>query len=565
MKKLLIKTVLNSLDAFGDFKLKEESLIPLIETPPSEELGDYAFPCFVLSQNLKKPANQIAKELANKIILPAEFERIEIKGPYINFFINKIKFSQQILSNVNKKYGRGNYKIGKILVEFPSPNTNKPLHMGHLRNMAIGESVARILESNGNKIIRANLNNDRGVHICKSMLAYQKWGENKTPKQTGQKSDHFVGDFYVMFNEKSKLDPNLENENQELLRKWEANDKQTIKVWKKMRKWALSGFKDTYKLFGIKHNIEHSESEIYKKGKDIILEGLKNGIFQKKNDGAIVADLSQEKLGEKILLRADGTSIYITQDIYLAILRSKKYNLDGSIYVVGNEQIFHFQVLFALLKKLGFKSANNLRHLAYGMIRLPEGKMKSREGTVVDADDLIKKIKDLTKQELINRHNLKDKELNFRSLKIALSAIKYSLLKSDILKDMTFNPKDSVNLNGDTGPYLLYAHARAASLIKKVEAKPKKADTKGLTEPEFKLVKKISDFPTIVTKSAQEYNPTIVAHYAYELAQLFNGFYHACPVLNSDNEKFRLQLVKAFKITLKNALNLLGIDTIEEM
>lgn len=564
MEKLIAKIILNSLEDGKDFEINEDSIVSLIEIPPSENLGDYSFPCFVLSQKLKKSANQIAQELINKIKLPTEFEKIEIKGPYINFFINKKAFSQKVLSKINKNYGRGNYKLGKILVEFPSPNTNKPLHLGHLRNMAIGESVARILECTGNKIIRANLNNDRGIHICKSMLAYQKWGENKTPKQVGKKSDHFIGDFYVLYNEKLKLDPNLENENQELLRKWEANDRQTIKLWKQMQSWALDGFKQTYKLFGIKHNIEHFESEIYKKGKEIILNGLESGIFQKKDDGAIVADLSEEKLGEKVLLRADGTSIYITQDIYLAMLRNKKYHLNGAVYVVGNEQIFHFQVLFALLKKLGFKSAGNLKHLAYGMIRLPEGKMKSREGTVVDGDDIIEKVKELVKQELVSRHNLKKKELESRSLKIALSAIKYALLKSDITKGMVFDPKEAINLNGDTGPYLLYAYARAMSLIKKAKVL-KNNNPKELTESESKLIKKIHNFPVVISKASQEYNPTFVAHYAYELAQLFNGFYHACPVIGSENEKFRLQLVKSFGITLKNALNLLGIETVEEM
>lgn len=564
MEKLIAKTILDSLADFKSPDLDENAIASLIEISPMEQFGDYSFPCFVLSQKLKKPANQIAEELTKEIKLPAEFEKMEIKGPYINFFINKLEFTKRVLNVVDKKYGKGNYKIGKILIEFPSPNTNKPLHLGHLMNMAIGESVARTLEFNGNKVVRANLNNDRGIHICKSMLAYQKWGENKTPKQTGKKSDHFVGDFYVMFNQKVQLVPSLETENQELLRKWEANDHETIKLWKKMRAWALNGFKQTYKLFGIKHDVEHSESVIYKKGKNIILEGLRKGIFKKNKDGAIVADLSKENLGEKVLLRADGTSIYITQDIYLAMLRDKKYHLAGAIYVVGNEQIFHFQVLFALLKKLGFKSANNLRHLAYGMIRLPEGKMKSREGTIVDADDIIEKVKGLAKQEVASRHNLKKKELESRSLQIALSAIKYALLKSDIMKGMTFNPKEAINLNGDTGPYLLYSYARALSLIKKAKG-VKKNEINEIAGEEFKLIKKISNFPQIAVKASQEYNPAIIAHYAFELAQLFNEFYNSCPVIGSKKEGLRLKLVKSFSLVLKNALHLLGIETIEEM
>ncbi len=559
MKQLIIKLLKKSVP------LDEKEIYNLIEIPPSTELGDYAFPCFVLSKKLKKSPTQIAQDLEQKIELPKEIEKIETKGPYLNFFTNKKIFAEKTVKEILDKkenYGKTNILNKKrIMIEFPSPNTNKPLHLGHLRNMSIGESISRLMEFNGAKVIRANLNNDRGIHISKSMLAYQKFGKNKKPNK---KPDHFVGDFYVLFNEKSKKNKRLEKEAQELLQKWENGDKKTIALWKKMNKWALEGFEETYKKFGIKLDKNYYESEIYKKGKEIVYEGLKKGIFKKRKDNAIIINLGKE-LGEKVLLRADETSVYITQDLYLAKLKFKN-NLDYSIYITGNEQDYHFAVLFSIIKKLGWGFADKLKHISYGMVFLPEGKMKSREGTVVDADDIIERVRLLVEQELKKREKLSKKELESRSLKIALAAIKYFLLKTDIKKNMIFNPKESINFEGDTGVYLQYSYARASSILRKAKIKPKKKfKITELKPKEIELVKKLSEFPEIVLKSYSDFNPSHIANYSYQLAKIFNEFYHKCPVINSKQEDFRIALVQSFRFVLKNSMKLLGIDVINEM
>jgi arginyl-tRNA synthetase len=505
-----------------------------IETPPNSELGDYAFPCFFLSRVLKEPPNEIAvflrKNIGNE---PLSFEEIQTSGPYLNFFIDRVAFAQKVISQIKKE--KNNYgktapeKKINTMVEFPSPNTNKPLHLGHLRNMAIGESISRLLSFNGEKVIRANLNNDRGIHICQSMAAYQKYGKNLTPSKAGKKPDHFVGDYYVMFNEKSKKNEELEIFSHRLLQKWEQGDKEVLALWEKMNKWAFEGFQETYKKFQISHDVEFFESKIYKKGKEIVLDGLKKGIFIERPDKAVIADLKNEGLGEKVLLRIDGTSVYITQDLYLAKLKFEKYNLDKSIYVVANEQNYHFEVLFTLLKKLGFEK--EMIHLSYGMVELPEGRMKSREGTVVDADDIIEKVQNLVKKELSSRANLSEKELEKRSLKIALAAIKYILLKSDIKKNMVFNPKDSINFEGDTGPYLLYSYARATSILKKIKTQLKPFTPEKLEKSEVDLSKKLSDFKEVVLKAYTNLNPSLITNYSFQLAKIFNEFYHNCPVI----------------------------------
>ncbi len=567
MKELISKLLKKALAEIG-IKLKEEEIQEHLEIPPSSELGDYAFPCFSLKERLKENPSKIALEIKKKISSSENIESVETNGPYINFFLNKEKIAQSLIKEILDKkedYGRLKSNKERIMVEFPSPNTNKPLHLGHLRNMSIGESISRILEFYGGNVIRANLNNDRGIHICKSMAAYKFYGKNRSPNSK-IKSDHFVGDFYVLFNKKEKTDKKMVSESQTMLQKWEAGDAKTLELWKKMNKWALEGFKETYKKFGVHHDKEYFESDIYKNGREIILEGLKKGIFRKNSEGAVIADLKKEKLGEKVLLRADTTSVYITQDIYLAKLKFDKFKLKKSIYVVGNEQEYHFNVLFAILKKLGF-NYGGLKHLSYGMVELPEGRMKSREGTIVDADDLIEEVQNLVKKELNSRHKLPKKEFESRSLKIAISAIKYLLLKVDIKKNMIFNPKESINFEGDTGPYILYSYARAGSIIKKAGKKFKKQFTieRELEKTEFELIKKLLQFKDIVLNAYHNMNPSVIANYSYHLAQLFNEFYHSCPVINSENESFRLSLVNSFRQVLKNSLYLLGIETAEEM
>ena len=567
MKEVIVSLIKKSLKK-KSIDISEEKIAKTIEIPPSSEMGDYALPCFFLAEIMEEEPHEIAIELRELMgNPPGGMEDIQTRGPYINFFLDRKTLGVNLIKEINSKkdnFGKSKRAGKKTMIEFPSPNTNKPLHLGHLRNMAIGESLSRIFEFNGERVIRANLNNDRGIHICKSMAAYKLYGKGKNPKSEKKKSDHFVGDYYVMFNKKEKENQKLELESHRMLQKWEAGDKETLKIWEKMNKWALDGFEKTYKKFGIKHNVEFFESKIYEKGKEIILEGLKKGIFKKKKDGAIAINLKKEKLGEKILLRLDGTSVYITQDIYLAKLKQEKYKLDKSIYVVANEQKYHFDVLFTLLEKLGFKS-EGLKHLSYGMVNLPDGKMKSREGTVVDADDLIEKVQDLIKKELESRYKLTPKQSEERSLTIALAAIKYLLLKIDIKKDMVFNPKESINFEGDTGSYILYSYARASSILRKIKNKKSNSPLEYLEEKEIALIKKLSDFENIALNAYKNTNPSLIANYSYQLAQIFNEFYHSCPVLNSDKESFRIELVKAFRQVLKNSLYLIGIDTLEEM
>jgi len=569
MKDVIVKTILKAVkEEDAKLKISEKEIEQLIEIPPTHDLGDYAFPCFSLAKIMKESPNIIAINLrTNMGKIPEGITDIQTQGPYINFFINRKTLALELIERISREkeiFAKPQKTKITSMVEFPSPNTNKPLHLGHLRNMSIGESVSRILEFNGEKVIRANLNNDRGIHICKSMTAYEKYGKKKTPNSSKKKPDHFVGDYYVMFNEKSKTNKKLEIAAHRMLQKYEQGNKEIIKLWKKMNKWALDGFEETYEKFQIKHDVTFYESDIYEKGKEIVMKGLKEGIFEKRKDRAVIANLKKEKLGEKVLLRIDGTSVYVTQDLYLAKLKFEKYKLDKSIYVVGNEQNYHFDVLFTLLKKLGFEK--EMHHLSYGMVNLPQGKMKSREGTVVDADDLIEKIQELVKKELEKREKLSKKELEKRSLIIALASIKYMLLKVDAKKEMTFNPKKSINFEGDTGPYILYSYARASSILKKI-SKPfaKKEYFEKLHEKEIALIKKLNDYSDVVKKTYKTLNPSLIANYSYHLAQTFNEFYHACPVKNSENETFRLDLVKSFRQILKNSLNLLGIETLEKM
>lgn len=547
----------------------EEEISKILEVPPSHEMGDFAFPCFVIAKKLKDNPYDLAVLLRGKIGKPnMHFSDIQVKGPYVNFFVNRLVLAESVIKKIlNEKKNFGVEKVSKkenIMIEFPSPNTNKPLHLGHLLNMSIGESVSRILESRGNKVIRANLNNDRGIHICKSMLAYQKWGKEKKPSK-GLKSDHLVGDFYVMFSKKAKKNANLEREAHEMLRKWEAGDKSIRELWKIMNKWALDGFKKTYETFGIKHNKEYFEHLLYDKGKDLVTRGVDMGIFEKNEDGSVKIDLKKKKLGEKYLLRADGTTLYMTQDLYLAQKKFEECKLDQSIYVVANEQNYHFDVLFYILELLGFKQ--KLKHLSYGMVNLPEGRMKSREGTVVDADDLIEEIKNLARKELLKRGKLSKKELERRSLIISLAAIKYMLLKIDIKRNRVFNPKQSIAFEGDTGPYLLYSYARASSIFRKSGLGVKKGFklNSTLEDKEVELVKKLKEWSIVVDRAYREMNPSLIANYAYALAQNFNEFYHTCPVMNSEKQDFRLALVESFRIVLETSLGLLGIDVLEEM
>jgi len=551
----------------------------LIEVPPDTKLGDYAFPCFVLSKKLKKAPPQIAEYLADKIQPDDMISSVKNVGPYLNFFVNKAKLASTTLVRIQKEgvdYGKASVGSGKtVLIEYPGPNTNKPLHLGHVRNMALGQSMSKILGSQGFDVKRVNINNDRGVHICKSMLAYQKWGEGKTPESEDRKSDHFVGDYYVMFAQKAKEDDSLEEEAKAMLAKWEAGDKEIRALWKQMNDWAFSGFKDTYSRFGMEDfDKEYYESETYEGGKKTVAEGLKKGLFQKKDDGAAYIDLSAEGLGEKILLRSDGTSVYVTQDLYTAQLRHNDFSFDKMIYVVATEQNYHFKVLFTLLKKLGYAWAEGCHHFAYGMVHLPEGKMKSREGTVVDADDLMLDMQELAKKEIVKRHpDIEVQRADDRGHMIGLGAIKFYLLKTDAIKDITFNKEESLSFDGDSGPYLQYTHARACSILRKA------ADSGMMvsTEVEFgalshdsekEVIGLLTEFPLKVQEAAENYRPHMIAQHLLALGRAFNEFYHACSCINEENEDkraARLLLIDCVRQVLDNGLELLDVLAPEEM
>ena len=547
--------------------LKKEDVESLLEVPPSDDLGDYSFPCFSLAKKLKKNPIAIADDLIKKIKknLPKEISNVDFNGAYVNFFINKKILAESVLKKVRRKdFGKLKLDKKRIGIEYPSPNTNKALHVGHLRNMAIGGAITNMVENAGNKTFHLNLFNDRGILISKSMIGYERFAKGKSPKSEGIKGDKFVGDLYIRFSKESAKKIELENDAKDKLKLWEEGDLETRKLWKKMNSWAYGGIQKTFDKFGLaKIDKSYYESEIYKNGRKIIEEGLKKGLFGKKG-GAVVINLEKENLGEKILLRSDGTSVYITQDLFLAEQKVKDFNLDSSYYVVGCDQDYHFKVLFSILDKLGLKK--DWRHLSYGMVSLPSGKMKSREGTAVSADELIDETSAIAKKGIIERASkkLNEKELDERALKISLAAIKYNLLKVAISKGIVFNPKEALAFEGDTGPYLLYSYARASSIIRKVKNK-KLVKIVELNDSEIKLLKKIDSFSEVVKRAYENLAPNLIANYSFELAQIFNEFYHACPVLGSVEEGFRLRLVDVFRIVLKKSLDLLGIDVVEEM
>jgi arginyl-tRNA synthetase len=470
------------------------------------------------------------------------------------------------------------------MIEFSAPNTNKPQHLGHVRNNLLGDALAKILSAAGFKVVKANLVNDRGIHVAKSMLAYKLWGEGKTPQSEKVKSDHFVGDFYLLFGKKEKDDPSLLDKAQELVRKWEAGDSETLALWQRMNKWAIAGLKETYQKLGISFDKWYWESETYKLGKEFISKALKKGLCYRRDDGAVEIDLTAHGLDKKVLIRPDGTSVYVTQDLGLAKLKFDEFKLDKSIYVVGSEQDYHFKMLFKVLELFGFKWAKKCWHLSYGMVWLPEGRMKSREGQVVEADDIIHEMKKLAQSEILARDaNISGQDLRERAGQIGLAALKFYLLKFTPQQALTFNPEESISFEGATGPYVQYAYARIQSIKKKFPISPlgraqraggnfqfpKEVDYSVLgNQEEVALLKLLDQFPEEVAKSARDYNPARTATYLLNLAQMFNKFYHAHPVLQAKTEELkvvRLALINSVAIVLKNGLALLGIATPEKM
>jgi len=551
--------------------LTDEEIDSSLEIPPDPKLGDYAFPCFPLAKALKKSPVDIAKELASKLAIPNIIAKPN--GPYLNFFIAKEAAAESVLKEIQKEgdnHGRQHHK-SVVLVESPGPNTNKPLHLGHLRNILLGSTIANLLRFYGNDVHIVNVVNDRGVHICKSMLAYQKFGSGLTPEKAHRKSDYFVGDFYVKYSQAEKDHPEFEQEIQQMLLKWEDGDKETRELWKKLNTWAVEGFKETYRRLNFKIERDYYESDTYMHGKDIILDGLKKGIFQKDEEGAVVADLEKQGLGKKVLLRANGTSVYITQDIYMAKKRYEDYKFDEMIYVVGNEQEFHFKVLFELFRLLGWKFADSCYHFSYGMVELPEGKMKSREGNVVDIDELIDEVMGIASAELKERYpELPKAELERRTKVIAMAAIRFFFLKFDPPRNFVYNPKESLSFEGETGPYVLYAYARICSIFKKLGEKPElsKADLSLLTtEQDRKLIMALGAFRQTAEEAATRRRPSLLTHYLFELATAFTEYYHANPVLKEKKalRDARLALIDCVRTVLKAGLNLLDIEVLEEM
>jgi len=549
----------------------------LFETPPDEKMGHMAFACFPLARIAKKAPAQIAEILAKSWGESTEFQSINAVGPYLNFFLNPSFIANQLISACceSDTYGNNETGLGKtLLLEYSSPNTNKPLHLGHGRNNLLGSVLSDILKCCQYNLVKANLVNDRGVHICKSMLAYKNWGNNETPADIGKKGDKLVGNYYVLYDKKEKENAEILEDVQEMLRKWEAGDPETIKLWKKLNLWVMDGFKKTYDRMGVSFDKFYFESETYQGGRELILKALDQGICYKEPNGAVAIDLEAEKLGRKILLRGDGTSMYITQDINTTVTKFSDYKLDGCLFVVGNEQDNHFRILFKVLSKFGYAWADCCEHISYGMITLPEGKMKSREGTVVDLDDLMDEMKALAMEELesrISENNSQQIEnLDDTAEAIGQSAIKYFILKTNALKEISFNPKESLSFDGATGPYLQYTHARICSLLRKAETDQiaTSFDAYDWNLEETNILILLARYPDIIRQSAQDRNPAILCSYIYDLCRSFNKFYYEHPILKSvtaETGLSRISLSKAVKGVLKKSLDILGIKALERM
>ncbi|MDR0638690.1 MAG: arginine--tRNA ligase [Spirochaetaceae bacterium] len=584
-----------AIDSLWFAKIAEVLHVPetsiIAELPPKPEMGDIGFPMFPFAKAVKKSPAEVALFVAENLSQDAEIARrgrVAALGPYLNVSLDRGLFAENFLAidaidaidviDDNGKNGenaapkkRALLRGKRIMVEFSSPNTNKPLHLGHLRNDVLGESLARILRAAGADVRKVCIINDRGIHICKSMLAYQELGGGATPESAGVKSDRFVGDWYVRFHRLAETDKDAENRARELLRKWEAGDAQTAALWNTMNGWAIDGIKATYKRTGVSFDRFYFESGTYLLGKDKIAEGLADGVFYREEDGSVWIDLEVENLGKKALLRRDGTSLYITQDIGTAISRHNDWPFDRLIYVVGSEQIYHFKVLFSILRKLRFPWAADLYHLSYGMVNLPEGKMKSREGTVVDADDLIDELRDLALAEI--REKEREDAVGDPgevAEKIALGALHYYLQQTSPSKDMLFNPQESLSFNGNTGPYLQYMGARISSMLKKAgdvrEAEPQYGLLSG--DAEWDLLKTAAGFENALTEAALHYDSSIIAAYCYDLAKSFSRFYHDCPILNCEDKALaqaRLALSKRTLAVLKDALDLICVPFLETM
>jgi len=573
----------------------EENQIQIQNTRKDQE-GDITVVVFPFLRFSKKSAEETGKEIGDYIM-----QQVNIVQSYhvIKGFLNLTIANQYWLENLISAYNDAQFGLvlpevnsETVMIEYSSPNTNKPLHLGHIRNNLLGYSISEILKANGKKVIKTNIVNDRGIHICKSMYAWQKWGNGKTPENSGMKGDHLVGEFYVEFDKQYKIEiAELINQGfskeeaeskapsilaaRELLIKWEANDPDILNLWKTMNGWVYKGFDMTYKKLGVDFDKIYYESETYLVGKEEVLRGMRENIFYKKEDNSIWADLTDDGLDQKILLRSDGTSVYITQDIGTAKMRYNDFYIDKMVYVVGNEQNYHFQILAVLLNKLGFQWGRDLYHFSYGMVELPSGKMKSREGTVVDADDLIDEMIQVARDmsvELGKLESLSNTEAENTFRMIAMGALKYYILKVDPRKNMMFNPTESIDFNGNTGPFIQYTYARIKSVLRKAKdnniSLNKNIRLNSLSIKEKDLLKRITLFPEVVKESGDNYSPAIIANYCYELVKEFNQFYHEYSILSEPDEdmrNFRLVLSATVAEIVNKGMNLLGIEMPERM
>ena len=557
-----------------------------------------------LKMSRKKPEDT-AQEIGQYLVeqLPDVVARFNVIKGFLNLVIADacwISLLNEI--RLQERYGLKpvNDQSPLVMIEYSSPNTNKPLHLGHVRNNLLGWALAQVMEANGNRVVKTNIVNDRGIHICKSMLAWQKWGNGETPESTGMKGDHLIGKYYVAFDqhyraerqelmdkfmaegmdeetakERAEKESPLMQEARQMLVKWEQNDPEVRALWKRMNDWVYAGFDETYKALGVGFDKIYYESQTYLEGKEKVMEGLEKGFFYRRPDGSVWADLTGEGLDEKLLLRADGTSVYMTQDIGTAKLRFQDFPIDKMIYVVGNEQNYHFQVLSLLLDQLGFKWGKDLVHFSYGMVELPNGKMKSREGTVVDADDLIEKMIEDAKtmsQDKVNKlEGISDEEAQEIARIVGLGALKYFILKVDARKNMLFNPEESIDFNGNTGPFIQYTYARIRSILRKAAdagIASKEIPSAELSDKEIALVQQLAAFGAAVRQAGSDYNVSVIANYCYDLAKEFNGFYHDFQILKEPDEQkraIRLALCEAVAKVIKSGMGLLGIEVPERM
>ena len=568
-----------------------EKMVQLQKTR-SEFEGSLTLVVFPFVKMAKKSPEQTAQELGKYLVANCEaISKFNVVKGFLNLSISNEAWLN-LLGDIDKDEHYGEKQATDqsplVMIEYSSPNTNKPLHLGHVRNNLLGWSLAQIMQANGNKVVKTNIVNDRGIHICKSMLAWLKWGNGETPETSGKKGDHLIGDYYVAFDkhyreeikelvangmdeEQAKQEAPLIKEAHEMLVKWENNDPEVRALWEKMNNWVYAGFDETYKKMGVSFDKIYYESQTYLKGKAKVEEGLAKGLFERHEDNSVWADLTNEGLDQKLLLRSDGTSVYMTQDIGTAEMRFKDYPIDKMIYVVGNEQNYHFQVLSILLDRLGFKWGKELVHFSYGMVELPNGKMKSREGTVVDADDLMElMVEDAykTSMELGKFDDMTEEERREIARVVGMGALKYFILKVDARKNMLFNPEESIDFNGNTGPFIQYTYARIRSILRKAVDMTSMTSTTSLSSKEVELIQKMSEYGAAVEQAGKDYSPSGIANYCYELTKVFNQFYHDYSILNEPDEQkkaVRLMLAKNVAKILKNGMALLGIEVPERM